>query len=121
MIKKIFYLFIVNISLSCVKDTERIGMNCYVYDFDTKKPINEVKVFQLVNGEEQIIARTSINGNFKVGEVTKLKIGMESHKLATLILLKKEGYVTDTIETYGNKNDLYHEDSIFLKNNLSIQ
>ncbi|MEN4760128.1 hypothetical protein ABEG63_07280 [Chryseobacterium sp. C39-AII1] len=115
MIKTIFYLFVVNISLSCVKDTKRIGMNCYVYDFDTKKPINNVEVCQLINDEEQIIARTSINGNFKVQEVTKLKLGMESHKLANLILLKKEGYVTDTIETYGNKNDLYHEDSIFLK------
>lgn len=115
MIKTIFYLFVVNISLSCVKDTERIGMNCYVYDFDTKKPINEVQVFQLLNGKEKKIAITSINGNFKVQEVTKLKLGMESHKLANLILLKKQGYTNDTLETFGNTNDFYEKDSIFLK------
>lgn len=100
--------------LSCTNDTQRIAMECYVYDSMTKTPVKNVEVTQLLDGENAIIAVTSSKGYFKVDKLSKLKIGMESHNLASLILLKKQGYLTDTIEVYGGINDLYKKDSIFI-------
>lgn len=112
--KKLIFLLTFMI-LSCTKDTQRISMECYIYDFSTKAPINNVEITQLLDGKNVILTKTSTKGYFKVDKLTQLSLGMESRNLASLIFLKKEGYITDTIEIYGGTNDTYKRDSIFLK------
>lgn len=113
--KKINLLISVLLFVSCVKDVQRVEMKCYVYDSVLKTPLKDVEVLQLLDGNHVVITVSSIKGYFEVSKQTKLNVGMESHNLANLILLKKSGYLTDTIEIYGNSNDLYKRDSIFMK------
>lgn len=113
--KKINLLILVLLFVSCVKDTQRVEMKCYIYDSISKTPIKNVEVVQLLDGKHVVITVSSIKGYFEVSKQTKLTLGMESHNLANLILLKKQNYLTDTIEIYGNSNDLYKKDSIFMK------
>ncbi|ANF49894.1 hypothetical protein A0O34_04835 [Chryseobacterium glaciei] len=108
-------LLLIFIILSCAKDTQRVAMECYVYDSTTKKPVEDVEITQQLDGENVIVAKTSAKGYFKVTRSTKLSFGMETHNLANLFFLKKNGYLTDTIETSGGANDLYKQDSIFLR------
>lgn len=103
------------ISLSCVKDAQRIAMEGYVYDSVTKIPIKDVKIMQSLDAKDIILAVTSTKGYFKVNSLSSLGFGMERHQLANLILLKKPGYLSDTIEIFGGSNDMYRSDSIFLK------
>ncbi|MCP2028469.1 hypothetical protein L1276_003639 [Flavobacterium sp. HSC-32F16] len=90
-------------------------MKCYIYDSVLKTPVKSVEVVQLLDGKHIVITMSSVKGYFEVSKQTKLTMGMESHNLGNLILLKKQGYLTDTIEIYGNSNDLYKRDSIFMK------
>lgn len=113
--KKNNLLIFVLLFISCVKDTQRVEMKCYIYDSISKTPIKDVKVIQLLDGKHVVIAMSSKKGYFEVNRQTKLSLGMESHNLANLILLKKQGYLTDTIKIYGNSNDLYKKDSLFMK------
>ncbi len=113
--KKINLLILALLFMSCVKDTQRVEMKCYIYDSALKTPVKNVEVVQLLDGKHVVITMSSVNGYFEVSKQTKLTMGMESHNLGNLILLKKQGYLTDTIEIYGNSNDLYKRDSIFMK------
>lgn len=114
MTKKIALLLLL-LFVSCDKDTQRVEMKCYIYDSISKTPIENVEVIQLLDGEHVVVAISSIKGYFEVSKQTKVSLGMESRNLANLILLKKQNYLTDTIEVYGNSNDLYKKDSIFMK------
>ncbi|MCD9856802.1 hypothetical protein LUD75_18910 [Epilithonimonas sp. JDS] len=116
--KKIVVVLLINsILLACVNDVERIPMECFVYDSITKKPLNDVNIFQILDGKKTHITTTSESGQFKVKGLSRLTFGMEVHKLSNLFFLEKEGYKIDTIETYGGKNDFYKKDSLFLKPN----
>lgn len=113
--KKNNLLLLLLLFVSCARDTQRVEMKCYVYDSISKTPIENVEVIQLLDGEHVVVAISSIKGYFEVCKQTKVSLGMASHNLANLILLKKKNYLTDTIEVYGNSNDLYKKDSIFMK------
>jgi hypothetical protein len=115
MKKNNLLLLVLVLLVSCTKDTQRVEMKCYVYDSISKTPIENVEVIQLLDGEHVVVAMSSTKGYFEVSKQTKLSLGMEFHNLANLILLKKQNYLTDTIEVYGNSNDLYKKDSIFMK------
>lgn len=103
--------------VGCVKDTKRIPMEAYIYDSKTKKPLDNVSIFQILDGKKTQIATTSEKGQFKVKGLSQLTFGMEVHKLRNLFFLEKKGYETDSIETYGGANDFYKKDSLFMKSN----
>ena len=117
MKKNVFGLLIFNSLLACVKDTQRISMEGYIYDSITKEPLNNVFVYQILDGKKTKITKTSDRGQFKVNGLSQLTFGMEVHNLGNLFFLERKGYKTKTIETYGGTNDFYKKDSLFLKPN----
>ncbi|WP_443937007.1 hypothetical protein [Pedobacter sp. MW01-1-1] len=120
MKNRILMLIFCFVCISCVKDIQRIPMECYVYDSKTKTPLQNVNITQILKGKKSIITKTSKNGYFKIDKLTKLRFGMENHKLVNLFFLEKEGYKIDTIETYGGTNDVYKRDSIFMKSIVDL-
>lgn len=114
--KKIFTLNIAYLLLiSCVNDIDRIKTEGYVYDYDTKKPLQNVRILQIVNGSNILVTKTSEDGYFGLKKKTKMSLGTERHILGNIYVLEKEGYQTDTLEIYGGVNDIYKKDSLFIK------
>lgn len=74
----------------------------------------------MLDGKRTVQAKTSEKGYFEIDQSTKLSFGMESHKLANIFFIEKNGFQTDTLEVYGGINDVFKKDSIFMKS-LSIQ
>lgn len=100
---------------SCVNDTKRNALECFVYDSITKKPITDVKVIQKLDGKRVLVAKTSKVGYFKIDKITELKLGMETHNLANMYFLEKNEFVVDTIISYGSPNTVDRRDSVFMK------
>ncbi|MRM83151.1 hypothetical protein [Riemerella anatipestifer] len=60
----------------------------YIYDADSKKPINDVVVQDIINPKKQVL--TDSLGRFSFIECNDL-------------IISKEGYKTDTLQKYGCK------------------
>lgn len=117
---KIYLLIILALMYSsCVNDTKRNAIECFVYDSTTKKPIRDVQVIQKLDGKRVLVSTTSKLGYFKINKMTELKLGLETHNLTNLYYLEKEGYLIDTLISYGGINDIDKRDSVFLKSSTT--
>ena len=88
--KKIFIILVCIMTLSCNNKKEfYIG---YVYDFDTEKPLQNVKVIELESNHE---TTTNEKGYFSMKKL---------ENVSSSLIFEKEGYRKDTIRSIQIQN-----------------
>ena len=88
--KKIFIILIYIIVLSC--NSKKEFYTGYVYDFDTEKPLQNVKVIDLMSHNYIL---TDNNGFFYI---------KKSENISSKLIFEKEGYKKDTIHSIQIQN-----------------
>lgn len=110
------YLFILILITSCSTKVDRPEIKGYVFDMESKKPIQNVKI----NIDEDIVF-TNKKGEFYFKSIKKRKfLDFESGHDPKIfsIIIDEKNYISDTIEE-GTRGEFSDEikvyDSIFLK------
>ncbi len=88
--KKIFIILIYIIVLSC--NSKKEFYTGYVYDFDTEKPLQNVKVIELESNHE---TTTNEKGYFSMKKL---------ENVSSSLIFEKEGYQKDTIRSIQIQN-----------------
>ena len=88
--KKIFIILICIIVLSC--NSKKEFYTGYVYDFDTEKPLQNVKVIELESNHE---TTTNEKGYFSMKKL---------ENVSSSLIFEKEGYRKDTIRSIQIQN-----------------
>ena len=88
--KKIFIILIYIIVLSC--NSKKEFYTGYVYDFDTEKPLQNVKVIELESNHE---TTTNEKGYFSMKKL---------ENVSSSLIFEKEGYRKDTIRSIQIQN-----------------
>ena len=88
--KKIFIILICIIVLSC--NSKKEFYTGYVYDFDTEKPLQNVKVIELESNHE---TTTNEKGYFSMKKL---------ENVSSSLIFEKEGYKKDTIRSIQIQN-----------------
>ena len=88
--KKIFIILIYIIVLSC--NSKKEFYTGYVYDFDTEKPLQNVKVIELESNHE---TTTNEKGYFSMKKL---------ENVSSSLIFEKEGYKKDTIRSIQIQN-----------------
>ena len=91
--KKIFIILIYIIMLSCnIYNSKKEFYTGYVYDFDTEKPLQNVKVIELESNHE---TTTNEKGYFSMKKL---------ENVSSSLIFEKEGYRKDTIRSIQIQN-----------------
>ena len=88
--KKIFIILIYIIVLSC--NSKKEFYTGYVYDFDSEKPLQNVKVIELESNHE---TTTNEKGYFSMKKL---------ENVSSSLIFEKEGYRKDTIRSIQIQN-----------------
>ena len=88
--KKIFIILIYIIVLSC--NSKKEFYTGYVYDFDSEKPLQNVKVIELESNHE---TTTNEKGYFSMKKL---------ENVSSSLIFEKEGYQKDTIRSIQIQN-----------------
>ena len=115
MMNKILIVFVALILSSCVKDISREPLNSYVYHGDL--PVKDAEVLVWKGYEKGFIKETKTDslGFFKLPEISKYSLGLESHNLSQKFLIVKGNLSSDTLSTSSKKYNKNINDTIFLK------
>lgn len=112
--KKIYLLPVILCITSCSSYFSRSFTEGNVYNYKTKRTIENAIVFVKSNNEYIEETKTSSNGGFSFKVKKHFKIGYDSRDLSTKFFIKKGNLISDTLSSYGG-NDITKYDSIFLK------
>ncbi|WBX77805.1 hypothetical protein PG911_05970 [Tenacibaculum ovolyticum] len=109
--RKVFFLLLVTVLVSC-----KTIYHSYIYDIDTKTPIENVKIYDT----DSLVAKTDKHGYFKLKKIKgrELTFKKENYKIVTIPSIStqngefiEKSFIGDTIFLihYKSKYNKYYE------------
>ena len=114
MIKQLIILVLTINCFSCSSYYSRSYTEGYVYNYQTKKAIEDAEIL-IKKGDKYLLeTKTDSNGYFSFKAKKHIKLGYDSRDLAIKFVIKKRELISKELSSYGG-NDITKYDSIYLK------